>query len=154
MSEVERIEDVFGKSARLAEKYAVLYGRETDRGAAVLAAAMFEHRLKRLIEKKFVHVDKDVRKQMKQLQFAPTIGLGYALGLYDQERRRKLLLVGEIRNRFAHFPDLLTFDDEPIATKCRQLDATDANLDDLRVRYLRYLQHVEDSIVKNAELGL
>ena len=117
------------------------FGRESDRGAAVLAAALFQDRLKKAIEeKKFHNVDNEV---CKRLSFWRTIELGYALGLYDRKTRNGLRVVGEIRNQFAHSSDPLEFDHEKVAAKCRELDAAP---DNLRERYLTYLRDVELSV--------
>ena len=121
-----------------------LFDGESDRGAAVLAAALFEDRLKKAIEeKKFHNVD---NKVCKRLSFWGTIKLGYALGLYDRKTLNGLRVVGEIRNKFVHSSDPLEFDHEKVAAKCRELDAAVQDPDNLRERYLTYLRDVELSV--------
>ena len=117
---------------------------ESDRGAAVLAAALFQDRLQKAIEeKKFHNVDNEVFKRPSLLG---TTELGYALGLYDRKTRNGLRVVGEIRNKFAHSSDPLEFDHEKVAAKCRELDAAVQDPDNLRERYLTYLRDVELSV--------
>ena len=117
---------------------------ESDRGAAVLAAALFQDRLQKAIEeKKFHNVDNEV---FERLPLWGTIELGYALGLYDRKTRNGLRVVGEIRNKFAHSSDPLEFDHEKVAAKCRELDAAVQDPDNLRERYLTYLRDVELSV--------
>ena len=118
-----------------------LFDGESDRGAAVLAAALFQDRLKKAIEeKKFHNVDNEV---CKRLSLLGTIELGYALGLYDRKTRNGLRVVGKIRNKFAHSSAPLEFGHGEVAAKCRELDAAPNNL---RERYLTYLRDVELSV--------
>ena len=133
----EAIEEAWDKSCN----YYQLFDGESDRGAAVLAAALFKDRLKKAIEeKKFHNVDNEA---CKRLSFWRTIELGYALGLYDRKTRNGLRVVGDIRNKFAHSSDPLEFDHEKVAAKCQELDAAP---DNLRKRYLTYLRDVELSV--------
>ena len=108
MSEEEKtLRETIEKAWDEAYNFYQLFDEESDRGAAVLAAALFKDRLKKAIEeKKFHNVD---NKVCKRLSFWGTIELGYALGLYDRKTLNGLHVVGEIRNKFAHSSDPLEF---------------------------------------------
>ena len=109
---------------------------ETDRGAAVLAVAFFEEQLKKAID-----FSTTAFKSFSP-NFRLKIEIAYAIRLFDQETRVGLHIVREIRNKFAHKSDPLTFDHGEVADKCRKLKTarTPANL---RERYLFYLREVE-----------
>ena len=136
----ETIEEAWDESCNFYQ----LFDGESDRGAAVLAAALFQDRLQKAIEeKKFHNVD---NKVFKRLSLWGTIELGYALGLYDRKTRNGLRVVVKIRNKFAHSSDPLEFDHEKVAAQCRGLDAAVQDPDNLRERYLTYLRGVALSV--------
>lgn len=125
------------------------FAEESDRGAAVLAAALFEHRLQGLIERRFVNCDKKVQRLF--LSFRAKIDLAYALGLYDRETRDALHVVLEIRNKFAHSPDPMGFDHQEIAAECRKLDVAVQDPDNFREQYLTYFRLAERKLVLGRE---
>ena len=99
--------------------------RERDRGAAIIGAGFLESKLTEAV-KACLRADKDTAKRI----FKPTgpIGgfvnkalLGYMLGLYRKETLTDLELVAEIRNRFAHNPQPMTFGTDDVLALCEKL---------------------------------
>ena len=119
--------------------YYRLFEDESDRGAAVLALALFEEPLRKAIE------SRDAAFEGSGLSFRVNIEIAYALGLYDQETRDGLLTAGRIRNKFAHSTDPLEFEHGEVADLCRQL-RTNYKPANLRERYLIYLREVDIGI--------
>jgi hypothetical protein len=86
---------------------------ERDRGAAIIAAGFLDSKLTEAI-RACLRADKDTAQRL----FKPTgpMGafgnkalLGYMLKLYRKETLEDFLAIGEIRNRFAHIPEPMTF---------------------------------------------
>ena len=123
------------------------FAEESDRGAAVLAAALFEHRLQGLISRRFVNCDEEVRRLF--FSFKAKIDLAYALGLYDRKTRNDLYVVKKIRDKFAHSHEPMGFDHQEIAAECRKLDADVQDPDNFREQYLTYFRAAE----RNLDLG-
>ena len=128
----ETIEKAYGEACN----YYQLFEKESDRGAAVLALALFEEPLRKAIE------SRDAAFKGSGLSFRVNVEIAYALGFYDQETRDGLLIVIRIRNKFAHSSAPLEFEHGEVAALCRQLRA-DHKPANLRERYLTYLRTVE-----------
>lgn len=127
--------------------YYQLFEEESDRGAAVLAHALFEHRLSQAIK------SRDEKAFNKDLRFWVNIRIAYSLGLFDQETLDALDDINKIRNKFAHLPEPLTFKHELIAALCSKLTLkTTPTPDDFRERYLSYLREV-DLTIKHKPIG-
>ena len=121
--------------------YYQLFEEESDRGAAVLAHSLFEHKLSEVIK------SHDEAAFSKELKFWVNIRIAYSLGLFDRETLDALVDINWIRNKFAHSRELLTFKHEIIAARCSKLELKIApNPDDLRERYLSYLWEVDTGI--------
>lgn len=127
--------------------YQIALTEESDRAAAILAAAYFEDRLREKIMTRFVKkADKLFGIYEPLGTFKAKIDIAHALGLYDLKTRKGLDLVRKIRNEFAHSSEPIQFDHEKIAGWCRKLDAKNVqDPDDLRARYLTYLREVRSS---------
>lgn len=119
-----------------------LLGRESDRGAALMAAAYLESELSILLGAFLVD---DTRAQKALLSesgplaaFSARIELAYLLGLVSPVGRRDLHLIRKIRNDFAHSPTNVSFDTEAIRSRCGELehDVFDEQLSPRR-RFLR-----------------
>ncbi len=142
MSEKRTVKESLEEAYAESYNYYQLFDGESDRGAAVLAVALFEDRLQKAIESR----DKTF-KDSRELRLRVKIEIAYALGLYDKEIRDGLRTVAKIRNKFAHSPEPMEFDHEKVAIKCRELNArTVQNPDDFRERYLTYLREVENNL--------
>jgi hypothetical protein len=99
--------------------------REKDRGAAVVGGGFLEAKLTELIQV-VLRDDEDTARQL----FKPTgplggfgnkVLVGYMLRLYRKETRNDLILIGEIRNRFAHRPEPTTFATDFVRERCEKL---------------------------------
>ena len=132
----ETLRETIEKAYAEACNYYQLFEKESDRGAAVLALALFEETLRKAIE------SRDAAFKGSGLPFRVNVEIAYALGLYDQETRDGLLTAGRIRNEFAHSTDPLEFEHGEVATMCWQL-RTDYKPANLRERHLIYLREVD-----------
>ena len=121
--------------------YYQLFEGESDRGAAILAHALFEHNLGEAIK------SCDKAAFSKDLKFWVNICIAYSLGLFDRETLEALKVINQIRNKFAHSREMLTFKHESIANRCSKLRLKDARTPtDLRELYLNYLLEVDTGI--------
>ena len=137
----ETLRETIEKAYAEACNYYQLFEKESDRGAAVLALALFEEPLRKAIE------SRDAAFKGSGLSFRFNIEIAYAIGLYDQETRDGLRTAVRIRNKFAHSTDPLEFEHGEVATMCRQLQLrTDYKPANLRERYLIYLREVDTGI--------
>ena len=91
--------------------YYQLFEGESDRGAAVLAHALFEHKLSEAIK------SRDEVAFSKERKLWVNIRIAYSLGLFDRETLDALVDINWIRNKFAHSRELLTFKHEIIVTR-------------------------------------
>ena len=99
--------------------------RETDAGAALIGAAFLQRELLSLLKS---HCVDDQKAQASVLgseekegflaSFHLQIELAFLLGLIPIQMRHDLHLIRKARNRFAHHPDTLTFEDERIRGWC------------------------------------
>ena len=96
------------------------FQRETDRAAAVLAAAYLDSRLEALLRAKFVAVPKFVEElltgQGGLSSFSARISVVYAVGLISLRAAEDLHIVRRIRNDFAHKLHGLSFNTPQIAS--------------------------------------
>ena len=122
-------------------RYYEFFSEESDRGAAVLAHALFDERLGEVLK---LHNEALTERL---LAFSIKIEIAYALRLFDQETRNGLRVINKIRNEFAHSPKQIDFRDEKIAVLFSQLKPKPGpTTTDLRERYLTYLRDVEVSM--------
>lgn len=141
--------DPLDKILNDALNYQFALAEESDRAAAVLAAAYFEKWLRKKIIGRFEGFQ-ERQKLIKRLlpNFASKINIGYLLGLYDRKIWEGLNTVRAIRNEFAHCAEPIKFNDNKIANLCQKLDTSGTDdPDDLRKRYLTYLAEVKHEIV-------
>ena len=94
---------------------------QTDRGAALIAAAVLDEILESFITARLLDVGRDHHDALfgrgKPLDsFSAKIELGYQLGLYTNAARTQLEMIREVRNKFAHRIEPLQFD-HPTITK-------------------------------------
>jgi hypothetical protein len=94
--------------------------KQTDRGAAIVPASLLDNMLENLIAARLI-VQSSKRRKALFRQYAPLhsfsakIELGFALGLFNNERRESLELIREVRNKFAHNLEATSFDHSEIA---------------------------------------
>jgi DNA-binding MltR family transcriptional regulator len=99
--------------------------RETDRGCALFAAAYLDKALSDLLYLSLV-LDKKIEEELFEgtaplATFSARIKLAYYLGKISVQCRRDLDTIRGIRNEFAHKADLLSFEDQSLAARCRNL---------------------------------
>ena len=101
------------------------FNRESDRGAALVAASLLDERLKGIIRKFFLDskVSHDLLDGVNAPlgTFSARISAAYALGLIQKNEFDELNLVRKIRNEYGHKWKEVNFDDAPIADLCRSL---------------------------------
>ena len=98
---------------------------ETDRGCALMVASFLDHKLGKLLEAMFVD-DSNVVNEMFSHSgplgtFSSRIDTAYALGLIGPNTRRDINLIRKIRNEFGHSHQTLTFNDDRIRSRCKEL---------------------------------
>ena len=98
---------------------------ESDRGCALMSAAFMDERLTKLI-KAFLIDEDNLPKGMFKFNgpfgtFSAKIDTALSMGLIPKNVHRDLHLLRKIRNDFAHVSSPIGFDDEPIASRCREL---------------------------------
>ena len=94
--------------------------KQTHRGAALIAAAVLEEILEVLLTARLLKVSRDRHDALfgrgRPLDsMSAKIELGYALGLFTNAARIQLDMIREVRNKFAHRIEALTFDHPNIA---------------------------------------
>ncbi|MDR5759752.1 MltR family transcriptional regulator [Caballeronia sp. LZ035] len=113
----ERVRDVFAFRTSLTN--------ESDRGAALMAAAFIDDRLMLLLKSRIVD-DKKVSRRAFEFNgplgtFSARIDFCYLLGLIPKNARRDLHLIRSIRNKFAHQAGAMDFDDDSVRQLCESL---------------------------------
>lgn len=98
---------------------------ESDRGAGLMAAAFIDDRLAELISSKLINDDALIKSLLDFNgpfgNFSARIEVSFGFGLIPNNVRRDLNLLRKIRNDFAHTANQVTFYDQPIASRCREL---------------------------------
>jgi DNA-binding MltR family transcriptional regulator len=95
--------------------------KQTDRGAALIAASVIDGFLEHLIIARLVELSSKRKKALfgqpngPLSTLSPKIELGFALGLFNEERRESLHLIRKVRNAFAHKMDPISFEDPDIS---------------------------------------
>jgi len=100
------------------------FKNQTDRGAAIVASAALDDVLTHAIQSRLVPLSnrqiESLFGRMRPLSsFSAKIELGTAIGLYDQNFRRALNMIRDVRNQFAHQMGPITFADREIAQLVR-----------------------------------
>jgi mannitol operon repressor len=100
---------------------------ETDRGAALVGAALIDTRLERLLCSHLAVADiaKDlvVGNNAPLGTFSARIKMSYALGLITELEFAEVEIIRKIRNEFAHALHGLTFENQKLSALCRNLKA-------------------------------
>ena len=100
---------------------------ESDRAAALVAAAEVESYLAHLLMFKFTPLSKEERDELffgrnaPLAEFAARINIAYGLGTINAGERDDLHGIRRVRNAFAHSVIPLTFENELIAKECERL---------------------------------
>lgn len=105
--------------------FAQEFGRESSRGAALLAASLLDERLKEILQAYFVDskVSKDLLDGFNAPlgTFASRVSLAYALGLIQKNEFDEITIIRRVRNEFGHKWKDVTFDTAHVADLCRKL---------------------------------
>jgi hypothetical protein len=96
----------------------------SDRSAAIVVASVVDRFLEQAILEQLVRNDKDTVKSLVATggalsEFFGKIHLGYAMGLYNSQKRTELDAIRHIRNAFAHSAKDITFATRQIDKECR-----------------------------------
>jgi len=109
------------------QKFLHGFQKETDRGTALIGAAMVESRLERILKHHLIE-----NNSSKELLNGPNAPLGtfsakskfcHALGLITEKEFTELNYIRKIRNIFAHTFKNTTFSDHPVSDLCLKLNA-------------------------------
>ena len=100
---------------------------DSDRAAAITAAAYFDRILRLALLARLVPLDEKKITQLfddREGVFTTTYSMalvGYAVGLYGPKTLKDLDLIRQIRNCFAHFPAVSTFNHDEVRWRCKKL---------------------------------
>jgi len=99
---------------------------QTDRAAALVAFAFLEDRLTETLIAKMKNRDSEIVSRMfKGIgplgTFAAKNDLAFSLGLYPKSVHRELITIKDIRNKFAHAAERVTFESQAIKALCMNL---------------------------------
>ena len=98
---------------------------ETDRGCALMAAAFLDSELELLLRSFVVDNEKaqdEIFSQSKPIgTFSSRIDLAFLLGLISADTRKDLHLIRKIRNDFGHVHRPISFEDQAMSNRCREL---------------------------------
>lgn len=107
----------------------------SDRALGIIAASLVEIHLTKLLNQAFIQEQKVGDKQpVYDLMFhssgplgpfANKIRLSYLLGLISEEFYRNLEFMRQIRNLFAHYTEIGSFQHEKISSRCANLTLVD-----------------------------
>jgi hypothetical protein len=99
--------------------------QQSDRSAAIVAAACLEDRLASLLRGAFEEQTDAANRMLggygALASFRAKIDMGLLLGLYDKDAHKKLNIIKEIRNEFAHNPSAASFNSQRISDLCGNL---------------------------------
>lgn len=144
----------FAKGIQEQINFYAVYIDESDRGAAVLAHARFEHWLSKLLKSILSAQDEQTARALVFFQsrtFWAKMRNAFALGLIDRKNFARLRTLNGIRNRFAHYPGAISFSDKEISRLCHSLEKGHPNTpDDPRTRYMATFSQVRAEIVQKA----
>ena len=131
---------------------------ESDRGAAILAAANFEEWLRSIILGYFAKLNYKLKSKLFEngalSTFSAKIDFGFALGIYDKDTLNELHVIKDIRNEFAHSTKPMGFENASILGMCQKLNKGDAsNSDNPRTKYLKYLEQVRETVMADRWSG-
>ncbi len=97
---------------------------ESDRGAAIVGAALLEDSLVTMLKSE-MFIDRMSQKQVKDIfdlsgplsNFSAKISIALAFGFIDKTTFNDLQIVRKLRNKFAHSSDQLSFDDPDVRSQ-------------------------------------
>jgi mannitol operon repressor len=106
-------------------KFLASFNKESDRGAALVAASMLDDRLEQILIGFFVESSaaKDLLSGFNAPlgTFSSRASAATALGLIQENEFKEITVVRKIRNEFGHGWEPLTFESESVAVHARKL---------------------------------
>jgi DNA-binding MltR family transcriptional regulator len=108
---------------QLAADRQTFLNNESDLGCVVIGAAFVDDLLVSLLKTKFIPNSDVVNKVLDGSlgNFSARADIAYCLGLIPKHEYQDIILIGEIRNLFAHSRLELNFNDKEIQEKCQRL---------------------------------
>jgi hypothetical protein len=105
---------------------------QTDRGVALIAAAVLDELLEMLLTARLLAVGRDHHDALfgrgKPLDsFSAKIELGFQLGLYTNATRTQLEMIRAVRNKFAHSIEPLTLSKTEVSSEITSRRVPSAN---------------------------
>lgn len=108
-------------------EFLAYFQNESDRGAALIGAAMVESRLERIFENTLINNSskENVIYGSNALlgTFSSKIQMAHVLGFLSEKEYKEVNLIRKIRNEFAHKLEDLHFSNSPICDLCLNLTA-------------------------------
>lgn len=100
-------------------------GSESDRAVAIIAATILETHITNAIKRRWHEsptvVDRMLRTDGPLGNFGPKIDLVFLMGLVSAEGHHDMVLIKKVRNRFAHYLDVESFETPLIKSWCLSL---------------------------------
>lgn len=107
--------EIFIEFSRIATKYQISLRKESERGSAIVCAALLDESLREIIQAKLVTLSKK-KDELFDGGNAPLesssakIDLAYRIGLISRDEKSSFHLIRKIRNKFAHSSEEIHFD--------------------------------------------
>lgn len=109
-------------------KFLNYFQGESDRGSALIGAAMIESKLEKLLDSILIgnKSKEDAFDGQNAIlgTFSAKIKMCHMLGAISDKECDEFQLIRKIRNKFAHHLDEISFDDSPIREYCLALQAS------------------------------
>lgn len=97
----------------------------SDRGIAIIAAAILEEHITNQIKRRWCDAPATVRRMLHVDgplgNFGPKIDLVFLMGLVSPEAHQDMVLIKKVRNKFAHYLDVDNFESPVIRGWCFDL---------------------------------
>jgi len=95
--------------------------KESDRGIAIICHAYVEDLLKELLKRRLIENKNFIKRLEKSISFNQLLKLCFITGVVTEEEKRDILLLNEIRNKFAHKRKVNNFNQAEICDLCKEL---------------------------------
>jgi DNA-binding MltR family transcriptional regulator len=112
----------------------------SDRALGIIAESLVEIHLTKLIKQAFIQETKVGSKETVQAKmfqssgplgpFSTKIRMAYLMGLISEEFFKNLEIMRDIRNRFAHYTEIGSFDHQEISSRCSNFTLVDKYISD------------------------
>lgn len=106
-------------------EFLAAFNKESDRGAALVAASMLDERLQEILAAFFIDssASRDLLAGFNAPlgTFSSRASAAFALGLIQENEFKEITVIRKIRNEFGHGWEPVTFDSDSIAVLARKL---------------------------------